>query len=200
MAPTDRPPTRRASGYDARMGSGRSLSSAPDSADALKARPGEGGTSDAKPRSQPDLPGQARRDLAAGRRVQGAALAGGAAANTSALQRPGSGGSRSYAGLLYAANTVRSGAGSKFYGDIQEKLTAITTQPAFLRAWSSTGSTKTVSRGGASVSAGLAYYRPWVEDLRKEKPYQLDDRDRAAVPRKVGHRAAAPGTGCSTRP
>src|SRR6185295_9180212 len=22
----------------------------------------------------------------------------------------------------------------------------------------------------------LAYYRPWIEDLRKEKPYQLDDK------------------------
>ncbi len=39
-----------------------------------------------------------------------------------------------------------------------------------------------------AATAPLAHYRPWLEDIRKEKPYQLDDQHRAALPREVGHR------------
>ena len=34
----------------------------------------------------------------------------------------------------------------------------------------------------------LAHYRPWIEDLRKDKPYQLKDQRRAAVPRQSAER------------
>ena len=46
----------------------------------------------------------------------------------------------------------------------------------------------------------LGHYRPWLEDLRKEKPLSARGQARAAVPREGGDRRAAPGTGCSTRP
>ena len=48
-------------------------------------------------------------------------------------------------------------------------------------------------RRGASTrrrrTSRSRHYRPWIEDLRKDKPYQLDDKHRAALPREVGDRA-----------
>jgi oligoendopeptidase F len=79
----------------------------------------------------------------------------------------------SYAGLVHAGDNVDA-AISKFYGDISERLTAASTHLLFFPL--------ELNRVGDTVietamqSAELAHYRPWIEDLRKDKPYQLEDR------------------------
>ncbi|MGD9868677.1 MAG: M3 family oligoendopeptidase, partial [Hyphomicrobiales bacterium] len=78
----------------------------------------------------------------------------------------------SFAGLLYSADTSDP-ARAKFYGDIQEKLTAISTSLLFFELEFNRIGTKRLAE--AMKSRKLAHYRPWIEDLRKEKPYQLDD-------------------------
>ena len=79
----------------------------------------------------------------------------------------------SYAGLVYSGDTtdpVR----AKFYGDVQEKLTDASTHLLFF-------SLELNRLDDAKVEAALEVpafgkYRPWIEDVRAEKPYQLDDR------------------------
>ena len=78
----------------------------------------------------------------------------------------------SYAGLLYAANTSDPER-SKFYGDIQQKLTDITSSILFFPLEINNISDDVLET--ALSHEGLSKYRPWFEDLRKEKPYQLDD-------------------------
>lgn len=79
----------------------------------------------------------------------------------------------SYAGLVYSGDTtdpVR----AKFYGDVQEKLTDASTHLLFF--------TLELNRlDDAKMEAALdvpafGKYRPWIEDVRAEKPYQLEDR------------------------
>ena len=79
----------------------------------------------------------------------------------------------SYASLLYAANTSDP-ARQKFYGDIQEKITAISSKLLFfpLELNRLDDSALEAALGGSD----LGHYRPWLEDLRKEKPYQLEDK------------------------
>jgi oligoendopeptidase F len=38
----------------------------------------------------------------------------------------------------------------------------------------------------AMQEPALGHYRPWLEDVRKDKPYQLEDRIEQLVPREVG--------------
>ena len=79
----------------------------------------------------------------------------------------------SYAGLVYAGDTSDPARG-KFYGDTQEKLTAATSDLLFFEL-----ELNRLDDGALdeALAAGpLAHYRPWIEDIRKGKPYQLDDR------------------------
>jgi oligoendopeptidase F len=79
----------------------------------------------------------------------------------------------SYAGLLYAADTsdtVR----AKFYGDIQEKITALTTDLIFFELELNTIPDDVLK--SALEDPAIARYRPWFEDLRQEKPFQLDEK------------------------
>lgn len=78
----------------------------------------------------------------------------------------------SYAGLLYAADTVNPEY-AKFYGDIQEKLTATTTDLIFFELEMNKIDDGVLAR--ALQDPSLARYKPWFDDLRKEKPYQLDE-------------------------
>jgi oligoendopeptidase F len=78
-----------------------------------------------------------------------------------------------YAGLVYAADTS-SPEHAKFYGDIQEKITAITTDLIFFELELNAIDEAALQR--ALEVPALARYRPWLADLRKEKPYQLDER------------------------
>jgi oligoendopeptidase F len=79
----------------------------------------------------------------------------------------------SYAGLVHAGNTVDP-ARAKFYGDVQERVTAASTHLLFFVLELNRlddGKLEAAMRDPA-----LAHYRPWLEDIRKEKPYQLEDR------------------------
>jgi len=78
----------------------------------------------------------------------------------------------SFAGLLYAADTSDP-AVAKFYGDIQEKLTGISTALLFYTLEFNRIDEKVLEK--ALKNEELAHYRPWIEDLRKERPYQLAD-------------------------
>src|SRR5579871_942072 len=79
----------------------------------------------------------------------------------------------SYAGLLHAGDTsdpVR----SKFYGDVQEKITNASSHLLFF-ALELNRIDDTILEAAMREPA-LGHYRPWLEDIRKEKPYQLEDR------------------------
>ncbi len=79
----------------------------------------------------------------------------------------------SFAGLLHAGDTsdpVR----SKFYGDMQEKLTAISAHLLFFPLELNRIDEATME--AALADADLNHYRPWIEDVRRERPYQLEDR------------------------
>jgi oligoendopeptidase F len=78
----------------------------------------------------------------------------------------------SYAGLLYAADTSNP-EHAKFYGDIQEKITAITTGLIFFELELNRIDDAVLER--ALKAPELARYKPWLDDLRKEKPYQLEE-------------------------
>ena len=79
----------------------------------------------------------------------------------------------SYASLLYAADTSDPKR-QKFFGDIQEKITAISSKLLFFPL--ELNRLDDAELETAMSKSELGHYRPWLEDLRKEKPYQLDDK------------------------
>jgi oligoendopeptidase F len=79
----------------------------------------------------------------------------------------------SFAGLAHAGNTVDA-AISKFYGDVSERITAASTHLLFFALELNRVDDDVIER--AMVAPSLNHYRPWIEDLRKDKPYQLEDR------------------------
>jgi oligoendopeptidase F len=79
----------------------------------------------------------------------------------------------SYASLLYSADTADPRR-QKFFGDIQEKITAISSKLLFFPL--ELNRLDDAALETAMASSELGHYRPWLEDLRKEKPYQLEDR------------------------
>jgi oligoendopeptidase F len=79
----------------------------------------------------------------------------------------------SYAGLVHAGDSLDP-AISKFYGDISERLTAASTHLLFFPLELNRIDDGVLDR--AMQTAALGHYRPWIEDLRKDKPYQLEDR------------------------
>ena len=80
----------------------------------------------------------------------------------------------SYAGLLYAGDTSDP-ACAKFYGDVQEKLTDASAHLLFFTLELNLIDDEIVERALANDES-FARYSPWVVDLRKDKPYQLEDR------------------------
>jgi len=79
----------------------------------------------------------------------------------------------SYASLLYSADTADP-RHQKFYGDIQEKVTAISSKLLFFPLELNRLDDAALEK--AMAGSELGHFRPWLEDLRKEKPYQLEDR------------------------
>src|SRR3954454_10397685 len=79
----------------------------------------------------------------------------------------------SYAGLVHAGDSVDP-AKSKFYGDVSERLTAASTHLLFFGLELNRVDDDVIER--AMKAPELGYFRPWIEDLRKDKPYQLEDR------------------------
>lgn len=80
----------------------------------------------------------------------------------------------SYAGLTYADDTSDPER-AKFYGDVQEKLTDASTHLLFFSLELNKIDDALIEKALAEDS-GFGHYRPWVLDLRKEKPHQLDDK------------------------
>src|SRR6266850_2023097 len=79
----------------------------------------------------------------------------------------------SYAGLIHAGNTLDP-ARAKFYADVQERLTAASTHLLFFVL--ELNRLDDAKLEAAMGDPALGYYRPWLEDIRKDKPYQLEDR------------------------
>jgi oligoendopeptidase F len=79
----------------------------------------------------------------------------------------------SYAGLVHAGNTVDP-ARTKFYGDMQERMTAASTHLLFFTLELNRIDDRLLE--SAMADPALGHYRPWLEDVRRYKPYQLEDR------------------------
>ena len=79
----------------------------------------------------------------------------------------------SYAGLVHAGNTVDP-ARTKFYGDVQERMTAASTHLLFFTLELNRVDDRLLE--AAMADPALGHYRPWLEDVRRYKPYQLEDR------------------------
>src|SRR3954452_25198203 len=79
----------------------------------------------------------------------------------------------SFAGLVHAGNTVDP-ARAKFYADVQERITAASTHLLFFVL--ELNRIDDAKLEAAMQEPALGHYRPWIEDVRKDKPYQLEDR------------------------
>ncbi|WP_232629016.1 M3 family oligoendopeptidase [Methylobacterium sp. Leaf118] len=79
----------------------------------------------------------------------------------------------SYAGLVYSGDTTDE-TRAKFYGDTRERLTAASGHLLFFGL--ELNRVEDAVMDQATAQEPLARYRPWIEDLRREKPFQLDDR------------------------
>jgi len=79
----------------------------------------------------------------------------------------------SFASLVYSGNTtdpVR----AKFFGDVQERITTSSSHLLFFSLELNKIDDAVLEH--AMADPALSHYRPWIEDVRKEKPYQLEDR------------------------
>jgi oligoendopeptidase F len=79
----------------------------------------------------------------------------------------------SYAGLIHAGNTVDP-ARTKFFGDVQERMTAASTHLLFFTLELNRIDDAVLE--AAMADPALAHYRPWLDDVRRYRPYQLEDR------------------------
>ncbi|CAO4192948.1 M3 family oligoendopeptidase [Methylorubrum extorquens] len=79
----------------------------------------------------------------------------------------------SYAGLVYSGDTTDE-TRAKFYGDTRERLTTASGDLLFFGL--ELNRVEDAVLDAAMADGPLAHYRPWIEDLRREKPHQLDDR------------------------
>jgi len=78
----------------------------------------------------------------------------------------------SYAGLLHATDSTNP-IYSKFYGDINERITGVYSHLLFFDLELNRIDDAVLE---AAMGGPLGHYRPWIEDVRKDKPYQLEDR------------------------
>jgi oligoendopeptidase F len=93
-----------------------------------------------------------------------------------------------YASLLYASDTSNP-AIAKFYGDAQERVTALAGDLLFFEL--ELNRLDDAKLNGAMAAQALGHYRPWLEDIRKEKPHQLaDDLERLFLDKSVSAAAA----------
>ena len=93
-----------------------------------------------------------------------------------------------YASLLYASDTSNP-AIAKFYGDAQERVTALAGDLLFFELELNRLDDSKLT--GAMAAPALGHYRPWLEDIRKEKPHQLaDDLERLFLDKSVSAAAA----------
>ena len=98
----------------------------------------------------------------------------------------------SYAGLVYAGNTADPKR-AKLYGDIQEKMTEAGSHLLFF-ALELNMVEDDLILAALEADPAFGHYRPWVIDLRKDKPYQLEDRVE-----KLFHEKSVTGRGAWNR-
>ena len=79
----------------------------------------------------------------------------------------------SYCGLYYAQNQADP-ARAKFYGDVSESLTQTSTDLIFFEL--ELNQIDDTVLDAAIAHKDLKRYKPWFDDLRKEKPHQLEER------------------------
>jgi oligoendopeptidase F len=94
----------------------------------------------------------------------------------------------SYASLLYASDTSDA-ARAKFYGDASEQVTALAGDLLFFEL--ELNRLDDAKLEAAMATPALGRYRPWLEDIRKEKPHQLaDEIERLFLEKSVSGAAA----------
>ena len=79
----------------------------------------------------------------------------------------------SYAVLIHEGDTVDP-ARTKFYGDMQERMTAASTHLLFFEL--ELNRIDDAQLEAALADPTLGHYRPWLEEVRRYRPYQLEDR------------------------
>src|SRR6202521_455529 len=79
----------------------------------------------------------------------------------------------SFALLVYTGDTSDP-ARAKFYGDVQERITTSSSHLLFFSLEINRIADDVLER--AMADPALGHYRPWIEDVRREKPHQLEDR------------------------
>jgi oligoendopeptidase F len=79
----------------------------------------------------------------------------------------------SYAVLIHEGDTVDP-ARTKFYGDMQERMTAASTHLLFFEL--ELNRIDDAQLEAVLSDPVLGHYRPWLEDVRRYRPYQLEDR------------------------
>ncbi|MEK1889037.1 MAG: M3 family oligoendopeptidase [Phyllobacterium sp.] len=80
----------------------------------------------------------------------------------------------SFAGLVYAGDTSDP-KNAKLYGDIQQKMTDASTHLIFYGLELNRIDDEILNKA-MDDNPAIGHYRPWLTDLRKDKPYQLDDK------------------------
>ncbi len=80
----------------------------------------------------------------------------------------------SYAGLVYAGDTSDAKR-AKLYGDVGEKMTDAGAHLLFF-GLELNGIDDTLVEAAFETDLALAHYKPWIVDLRADKPFQLEDR------------------------
>ena len=93
-----------------------------------------------------------------------------------------------YAGLVYSGDTTDPQR-AKFYGDTQDKLNAAITELLFFELELNRIEPDVLAK--VAAQAPLSHWKPWLEDLAKDKPHQLDDRIEALFHEKSMTGAAA---------
>jgi oligoendopeptidase F len=79
----------------------------------------------------------------------------------------------SYAQLYYVGDTTDA-ARAKFYGDANARMTEIASALLFFEL--ELNRIDDAALAEKMKNPALAHYRPWIDNLREEKPYQLEDR------------------------
>ena len=93
-----------------------------------------------------------------------------------------------YASLLYASDTGNPGI-AKFHGDAQERVTELAGDLLFFEL--ELNRLDDAKLNAAMAAPALGHFRPWLEDIRKEKPHQLaDDLERLFLDKSVSAAAA----------
>lgn len=79
----------------------------------------------------------------------------------------------SYAGLVYSGDTTDPQR-AKFYGDTQDRMTTASTELLFFGLELNRIDEAVLAK--AASQPPLSHWKPWIEDLAKDKPHQLEDR------------------------